>query len=423
MTSQLLGSLTRDGRILFATRILRLFAYGALSVVLVLYLSRVGLSEARIGLLLTLTLLGDTLISLGITTTADRAGRRRMLVLGAALMVFAGVLFVLTRDFFWLLFAATVGVISPSGYEVGPFLSIEQAVLAHIVPNERRTRVFAWYNLVGSFATAAGALTGGLAVQALDAAGVDPLWSHRAVILGYAVAGAGLALLFLGLSRSVETSAFGGPGQKGEAGTASGPAASGRFGLTRSHRVVFKLSALFSLDAFGGGFVIQSILAYWFYLRFGMEPGWLGGVFFGANVLAGISGLLAARVADRIGLVNTMVFTHIPSNVLLILVPFMPTAQLAVAMLLLRFSISQMDVPTRQSYTMAVVAPEERSAAAGITGVARTVGASVSPLFTGLLLSSAALMNLPFILSGGFKIVYDLLLYREFRSVKPPEEG
>jgi len=223
-----------------------------------------------------------------------------------------------------------------------------------------------------------------------------------------------LALLFTRLSPRVEVQAGNHNG-----GPASAPT---RWGLGRSRRVVLKLSSLFALDAFGGGFIIQSIAAYWFHVRFGIDPAALGGIFFAANVLAGVSALAAAWIALKIGLINTMVFTHLPSNVLLILVPFMPTAPLAVALLLLRFSISQMDVPTRQSYTMAVVEPDERSAAAGVTGVARTVGAAVSPSLAGLLLSQAAFLNAPFILAGSLKIVYDLLLYRSFAALRPPGE-
>jgi predicted MFS family arabinose efflux permease len=193
-------------------------------------------------------------------------------------------------------------------------------------------------------------------------------------------------------------------------------------GLDRSRDVVLKLSALFALDAFGGGFVIQSFAAYWFYLRFGVNPETLGVIFFWANVFAGISALVASRLAARFGLIRTMVATHLPSNVLLILVPLMPTLPLAVLVLLARFSISQMDVPTRQSYIMAVVSAEERSAAAGITGVARTIGAAISPLLVGFMFETPALVNLPFFLAGTLKIAYDLLLYRAFVSVRPPEE-
>jgi len=407
--------LTADGYLLFITRIARMFGYGFLSVVLVLYLSQAGLSETQIGLLLTLTLVGDTIISLWLTTNADRIGRRRMLIVGALLMVFAGILFAVTRNFIFLLIAATIGVISPSGYEVGPFLSIEQAALSQIVSDEKRTNIFAWYNLVGSFATALGALGGGGLVQALQDSGVSPLGSYRVIVIGYALIGAMLGGLFTRLSPAVEIQAAGDPSQPASAFKT-------RFGLHRSRRVVLKLSALFSIDAFAGGFVLQSILAYWFHVRFNVQPAILGSIFFGANVLAGVSALSAAWVASKIGLIRTMVFTHIPSNILLILVPLMPNLPLAIAMLLLRFSISQMDVPTRQSYTMAVVAPDERSAAAGITGIARTTGASLSPVFTGPLLANAALMNVPFFLSGGLKIIYDLLLYRSFKAIKPPEE-
>jgi MFS family permease len=411
----MIRKLTPDGSLLFITRIARMFGYGFLSVVLVLYLEKVGLKQVQIGLLLTLTLLGDTIISLWITTNADRIGRRRMLILGAILMVFAGILFALTRNFIFLLIAATIGVISPSGYEVGPFLSIEQAALSQIVSNERRTHIFAWYNLAGSFATALGALSGGVLVQGLQDSGVTPLGSYRMIVIGYAIIGFILGVLFTRLSPAVEI----------HADSDSSHSVSGfktRFGLHRSRGVVLKLSALFSIDAFAGGFVLQSILAYWFHVRFNVQPAILGSIFFGANILAGLSALSAAWVASKIGLIRTMVFTHIPSNILLILVPLMPNLPLAIAVLLLRFSISQMDVPTRQSYTMAVVAPDERSAAAGITGIARTTGASLSPVVTGPLLANAALMNLPFYLSGGLKIVYDLLLYRSFKAIKPPEE-
>lgn len=409
------AALPKDGRLLFLTRALRLFAYGALSVILVLYLAEIGMSGARIGLLLTLTLLGDTLISLWITMVADRFGRKRMLLLGSALMLLAGLVFSFADGFFLLLVAATLGIISPSGYEVGPFLSIEQASLSHIVPDKQRTSIFAWYNLVGSSATALGALTSGAVVQALQGAGFQSVTGYRAVITGYALVGLLLAVLFGRLSSSVEIGAAADkPGDS--------PAVAPRFGLHRSRNVVLKLSALFSLDAFAGGFVLQSIMAYWFYQRFGAEPGLIGGIFFGANILAGISALLAARVAARIGLIRTMVFTHIPSNILLMLVPLMPNLPLAIAVLLLRFSISQMDVPTRQSYTMAVVAPEERSAAAGVTGIARTLGAAVSPALAGPLTAHAALASLPFFIGGGLKIIYDLLLYRSFKSIRPPEE-
>jgi MFS family permease len=400
-----------DLALLFATRLARMFAYGFLSVVLVLYLSALGFDGTRIGLLLTLTLAGDTVISLWLTTHADRMGRRKVLVIGAGLMLVAAATFAASDAFPVLLAAATVGVLSPSGNEVGPFLAVEQAALAGIVPDRDRTRVFGWYNLVGSFATAGGALAAGALVQAVQATGGGSIGGYRAVVVGYGLLGLLLGVLFARLSGHVE------------AVVPTGTSVRGRLGLHRSRDVVLRLSALFSLDAFAGGLVMQSVVAYWFHVRFGVEPAALGAIFFGANLLAGLSALFAARLAARIGLIETMVVTHIPSNVLLILVPLMPTLPLATAVLLLRFSISQMDVPTRQSYTMAVVDPDERSAAAGVTGIARTTGAAVSPILATPLVADPALAAIPFVAAGALKIVYDLLVLRAFRAIRPPEEG
>lgn len=400
----------RDVGLLFATRSARMFFYGALSVILALYLAEIGLADQQIGLLFTLTLAGDAVITLILTTSADRLGRRRSLMMGGALMALAGTIFLMTRDPALLLVAAIVGVISPSGNEIGPFLAIEQAGLSQVLPGHRRTHVFAWYNLAGSLATALGALCGGLLVQALQNGGISRLDAYRVLLAGYAVGGLLLMAWFFYLSPAVE------PSTRDDT-----PSVRRRFGLHRSGRTVLRLSALFALDAFAGGFVIQSIVAYWFYTRFELSAGALGSIFFAANLLAGVSALLAARVAARIGLINTMVVTHLPSNVLLCLVPFMPTLSLAIAVLLLRFSISQMDVPTRQSYVVAVVSADERSAASGVTAIARSVGASISPWLSGLLLA-AGFTAAPFLLAGSIKIVYDLLLYRSFRTIQPPEE-
>lgn len=410
-----LGPLTRDAWLLFATRFIRLLAYGSLSVVLVFYLIGLGLSASQTGLLLTVTLIGDTLVSLYLTTRADRIGRRRMLILGAALMAAAGLAFAATRNLWVLMAAGTIGVISPSGNEVGPFLSIEQAALSHVVADRTRTDVFAWYTLAGSLATALGALAGGTLTRVLQDAAMAPVSSYRMVLMLYAAIGGVLAFLFTRLSPAAEASTL---GEK----MPLRATLAGLSGLDRSRRVVFKLSILFALDAFGGGFVVQSFAAYWFYLRFGIDPGRLGVIFFWANVLAAMSALLASRLAARFGLIRTMVGTHLPSNVLLVLVPLMPNLPSAILVLLARFSISQMDVPARQSYIMAVVSPEERSAAAGITSVARTIGAAIGPLFVGFMFARPALINLPFFIAGTLKILYDLLLYKEFVAVQPPEE-
>jgi MFS family permease len=408
---QALRVLTRDGRLLFSTRIVRLFAYGFLSVVLALYLAELGFSDRQIGLLLTATLIGDAVISLGIASVADRVGRRRMLLVGAGLMILAGLVFAFARYLILLVLAAIIGTISPSGNEVGPFLSIEQAVLPQTIPDRYRTQVFAWYNLAGSFATALGALSAGGLTSLLRHLGSSALDSYRAIVVGYALLGAVLAFLFMRLSSAVEVPAF----------QSASTSPKSRTGLHRSRGVVARLAMLFALDSFAGGLVVQSLVAYWFHVRYGVAPEVLGSIFFGANILAGLSALAAARIAARFGLINTMVWTHIPSNVLLIAVPLMPNLQLAVTVLLMRFSISQMDVPTRQSYIMAVVDPDERSAAAGATTIVRTAASAISPTLTGLLLG-ASLLSAPFLLAGSLKIVYDLLLYRSFRTLRPPEE-
>jgi len=403
--------LSSDGLLLFITRALRMFAYGFLSVVLVLYLNAQGIETEQIGLLLSMTLLGDVVISLWITTAADRIGRRSMLLLGATLMTITGAVFASTGNFFWLIIAATIGVLSPSDKEVGPFLSIEQAALSQTVSDEDRTHVFAWYNLIGSLTAAFGALFGGFACEAFLRSGVTGPAVYHPLVVAYAAVGAMLFVLFLRLTSAAESHED------------SGVPPDGRwFGLHRSRNVVLRLSALFAMDAFGGGFLMQSIIAYWFHVTYHMEPAVLGSMFFVANIFAGFSSLAAAALARRIGLIRTMVFTHLPSNILLILVPLMPNRELAVALFLLRFSISQMDIPTRQSYTMSVVHPDERSAASGITTVARSLGAILSPSIAGYCFAHPQWINLPFFLAGGIKIAYDLILYRAFITLNPTHE-
>jgi MFS family permease len=411
--SSIFSELSADARWLIVTRCLRLFAYGFLSVVLVFYLIEIGLDEARVGLLLSLTLVGDTLISLALTTRADGAGRRLTLVVGALLMTLAGVVFALTHHFGLLLAAGIVGVISPSGKEVGPFLSVEQAALAHVVAGERRTHVFAWYNLVASFAGAFGVLFAKWMTQGLRHAGYTPLTGYRTVVFAYAAVGLILAAIFARLGPGVEW-------RPGDAQPGGPPPVTVRFGLGHSRGVVLRLAGLFSIDAFAGGFVIDSLTIYWFHTRFGVGLALLGWLYFATNAVAGFSGLWAARLASRFGLINTMVFTHLPSNILLILVPLMPSLSWAAVVLVLRFSISQMDVPTRQAYTMEIVRPEERSAAAGVTGTARTIGAAIAPVLAGMLYARPSLAAIPFFIAGGLKIIYDLLLYRSFVARRKP---
>lgn len=423
-----LRGVKRDITLLFTTRIIRLFAYGFLSVVMVLYLSEIGLKDHEIGLLLSLTLIGDVAVSFWVTTFADRMGRKKMLILGAVLMVFAGSIFVLTKNPIILTIAAIIGIISPSGNEIGTFLSIEQAALSQLVPDKQRTSIFAWYNLAGSFATATGALCSGWLAAILEKFVLSPIGAYQIILIFYAFSGFLLIIFFIGLSKSVEAATSlninHADSSHVSANTKDINTTKIRYsmGLHSSKKVVMKLSALFALDAFAGGFIVQSMMAYWFHIKFGIDAAVIGSIFFGANIFAGISALLASWISKHIGLIKTMVFTHIPSNVLLCAIPLMPNLESAIIVLLLRSFISQMDVPTRQSYTMAVVAPDERTAASGITNIARSVGASCSPVLTGFLIANPLFFSTPFFLAGGLKIIYDLSLYRSFKTLKPPEE-
>lgn len=397
--------LTADGWLLFATSGVRNFAYGFLSVMLGLYLSSQGLQAEAIGAVFTAALAGGAAITVALTAVADRIGRRWVLMAGAALMAVAGVVFASTSNLVLLIISAVLGTISPSGKEVGPFLSVEQAILTQAVDSKRRTKAFALYNIVGSLAGALGALAVGLP----GLFHLSPLLGYRALLMAYAGAAILLLILFTRLSPGVEA-------------PASPPGALRSLGLHRSRGTVAKLASLFAIDAFAGGFVVQGLVSYWFYLRFGVDAAALGAIFFGTNLLSALSFLAAAPIAKRIGLLNTMVFTHLPSNVLLLLVPLMPGLLPAVAMLLARHLLSQLDVPTRQSYTMAVVAPDERSATAGLTSVARNGAAAIAPAFAGVTLAIPAL-GLPFIVAGTLKIIYDVTVLMVFRKVRPPEEA
>ena len=305
-----------------------------------------------------------------------------------------------------LLFAA-LGTLSPGGQEIGPFQSLEQAALSEASAEPGRVMPYAWYNLAGYLAVAVGALAAGVVPAALQAFGWTPLGAQRMLVWAFAAVGLGLIGVYLALSPSVEA-----PLRN------AGPGAP-RPGLHRSRGIVLRLAALFGLDALAGGLIVQSLIAFWFHQRFGVGLERLGPLFFGTNLLSALSALAAARLADRFGLLNTMVFTHLPSNLLLAMVPFMPSWPLAALTLLARHALSQMDVPTRQAYTMILVAPGERAAAAGVTNMVRPAAGSVAPAISGLALQTAA-NGLPFVLSGGLKIVYDVLLWLMFRKVPLP---
>jgi MFS family permease len=397
-------SLTRDGWLLFATCGVRSFAYGFLSVVLGLYLDAIGLDKLAIGWIFTAALAGGAIMTIALTAVADSCGRKFLLILGAVLMAAAGFIFAVSSSAIVLAIAAVFGTISPSGKEVGPFLSIEQAVLPQTTDDQHRTTVFSAYNLVGSLFGALGAL----AVGFPSLFSLPPVSGYRFLVWGYIACAVLLMVLFAFLSPSIEAKTM-------------AACQTGRIGIQRSRGIVAKLAGLFALDAFAGGFIVQSIVAYWFYLRYDTDLNALGGIFFGANLFAALSFLAAPAIARRIGLLNTMVFTHLPSNFLLLLVPLMPNLKWAVVMLLARNLLSQLDVPTRQSYSMAVIDSAERAASAGLLSVARNAGAAIAPLFTGAVLARPAL-GLPFLLAGGLKVVYDLWIFAVFRHVRPPEE-
>jgi MFS family permease len=400
------GWLQPDGRKLLAARALRAFGYGYLAVVLGLYLQKLGLSAFQVGIVLTAALAGSALMNVLWTVLADRFGRRRTIVTMAVLMIAGGLLFAVADQFWLLILAAFTGTISASSAEVGPFVTVEQAILPQTAPDQRRTWLFSIYDMLGSLAGAAGALFTGV-VGLFAQLGLAGASAYRPLFVIYAGIGLLNLLLFLSLSDGVEAARVDG---------------ARRFvGLHRSRDTVAKLSALFGLDAFAGGLVIQSIAAYWFHVRWGLPPETLGLLFFWVGVLSGLSLLAAGWIAERFGLLNTMVFTHLPSNLLLILVPLAPSASLAVLLFLARMSVSQMDVPTRKSYTMAVVDPDERTAAAGITNVARTAASALAPALSGAAIALGAL-GLPFFIAGGLKVLYDGLVYATFRDVHPPEE-
>ena len=402
-----LAWLSTDGKKLLATRVLRTFAYGYLSVVLAVYLSRLGFGPVQIGLVLTCAIAGSALMTVVWALVADRYGRRRTVATMSLLMVIGGLCFAAGSELWILVVGAFTGTISATSSEVGAFLAVEQAILPQTAPPARRTWLFSIYATAANFAQAAGALFAGV-VGAFASLGLHGADAYRPLFVLYAVIGLLNLAIFLSLSERVELARV-----HGER----------RFtGIHRSRCTVAKLSALFGLDAFAGGLVVHSVVAYWFDLRWGLSPTDLALLFFAVNLLSGFSLLAASRLASRIGLIRTMVFTHLPSNILLMLVPLMPTAALAVGVFLARMSISQMDVPTRQSYTMAVVDDDERTATAGITNVARTTASAVSPVLTGYAFSVAAL-GVPFFLAGGIKVIYDLLVYAAFRNVRPPEES
>lgn len=404
-----------DARLILSMRGLRSMNYGMLAVLLSVTLSSEGFSPVSIGILITVSLAGDMVGTYVIGIKADGWGRRRTLALLALLMAGTGVIFGLTNFYPLLLVAAFFGTLGITASETAPFLPIDQSMIAQISMPEHRTTLFARYNLVAAFSVAVGALAAGLP-GFLALLGLPLATGMRLMFGVYALLALVVAALSRRLSRKVEA-ARRAPIKAKNAWQRFVPQ------LGRSRGIVVGLAGLFCVDALAGGLVVQSLMVLYFHLRFGISLVWLSALFFGANFLSALSFLAAVPLARRFGLLNTMVFTHLPSNVLLILVAFAPTFPVAAMLLLLRQLLSQMDVPTRQAYTMAVVAPDERTAAASVTSLARSVGSATSPVIAGLLLQGALLvLGLPFIFAGMLKSAYDLALWSIFRRVRLKDE-
>jgi MFS family permease len=383
---------------------MRAFGDGYVSLLLPVYLLSVGLTPFQVGVVATGTLLGSGVLTLLVGLNAHRLRYRALLLTAAALMSATGLGFAAATTFWPLLVIAVVGTLNPSSGDVSVFLPLEHAVLSRVVEDRQRTATFARYSLVGALVGALGALFAGIPEILAAAMHLDVRTAYQLMFLLYGVLGATSGMVYRKLPTDIAVDA-------------EVPAAP----LGQSKRIVYTLAALFSLDAFAGGFIVQSLLALWLFEKFQLSVAEAGIIFFWTGVFSAFSYLLAARIARRIGLVNTMVFTHLPSSLLLLLVPFASTLGWVIALLLARSALSQMDVPTRSSYVMAVVSPSERAAAASITSVPRSLASSVSPIIAGYLLGLSS-FGWPLIIAGGIKIGYDLLLLAAFRSVRPPEE-
>ena len=392
-------------RTLLIGRGLRAFADGLVSLLLPAYLTVLGFGPLRVGILATATLVGSALLTLWAGFAAHRFGRQHLLVAASVLMILTGAGFLLETDYWPLLAIAFVGTLNPSSGDVSVFLPLEQALLAETIEDRHRTDVFAVYSLVGSLVAALGSLAAGLPDLLRALMPMTLTQSLQSMFALYTVLGLATFLLYRRMPLPVAE----------ERHAAQQP-------LGRSKRIVLTLAGLFSIDAFGGGFFVQSLLALWFFDRFGLSVSTAASIFFWTGLLAAFSFPAAARLSRRIGLINTMVFTHLPSNLCVVLMPFAPDLWMAVALLLVRSALSQMDVPTRTSYVMAVVTPAERAAAASVTSVPRSLAAALSPSISGYMLGLSA-FGWPLVIGGALKAIYDLLLLAMFRRVRPPEES
>jgi len=401
--------ISRDGKLLLGARIVRTFSYGFLSVILAIYLKLVGFDDILVGIVLTATLVNSVFFNLLSSAYADKIGRKNILIIYAALMIVSSVIFFVTSNYVALVIAALVGTINVTGSEVGAFLSLEQAILPQTIRDiKKRNSIFAIYNAVGTFAMSAGVLLSGLPAI-LQNYGFDKIGAIKSLFLIYAACAVVVLVIYLMLSKNIEVK------EKDTSGMSIKNIS------PKSKSIIWKMSSLFAVDSFGGGFVIQSIVSFWFYTKFGADLSSLSYIFAVAGVLTAVSYMASTKIASKIGLVNTMVFTHIPSNVLLILLAFAPSLSIAVSLFFARMSLSQMDVPTRQSYIMGVVSENERIPAAVYTNTSRNISQAISPSITGIIIQTLSL-SAPFVVGGVLKIVYDVGIFFSFRKIKPPEE-
>jgi len=383
---------------------LRAFGDGYVSLLLPAYLLHLGFSPLQVGLIATTTLLGSGLLTLMVGLHAHRYHYRSLLLAATLLMAGTGFGFAFVSDFWPLLLIALIGTLNPSSGDVSVFLPLEHAVLSQLVDDKRRTAVFARYSLTGSLVAAGGSLAAAFPAWISSAADVSVSAVMQGMFVLYAVLAGMAALVYRGLPKSLSSGAH----HRAAA-------------LTTSRKTVYTLAALFSLDAFAGGFIVQSMVALWLYQKFSLSLAAAGTLFFWTGLLTAFSYLAATRIAARFGLINTMVFTHLPSSLCLIAIPFMPDLGWVIVLLFIRSALSQMDVPTRSSYVMAIVPPAERPAAASITSVPRSLASAISPVLAGYLLGASSFGS-PLLIAGGLKILYDLLLLVRFGKVRPPEE-
>ncbi|MGN6615338.1 MAG: MFS transporter [Candidatus Nitrosocosmicus sp.] len=428
-----LNWLSTDGKLILLARAIRTFAYGFLSIVLAIYLKLIGFNDALIGIILTSTLINSVIFTLLATIYADKIGRKKILIAYAGLMSISGIIFFVSNNYILLIISALVGTINVTGSETGSFLSLEQAILPQTIKElKKRNTMYGIYNMIGTFAMSAGVLLSGLPNVIQYYYHLNNVQSIQPLFLIYAILGFVVFLIYLNLSSKIEIETLQNKIDKKKQKMKTNTTTSTTIKIEtksmtktlspKSKEIITKLSGLFAIDSFAGGFVIQSIVSLWFFTRFNVDLTILSYIFSIAGVLTAFSFIISTKIADRIGLINTMVFTHLPSNLLLILVAFSPSFHLALVLYLARMGLSQMDVPTRQSYIVAVVNEDERTTAAGFTNISRNVAQAISPSIAGYILQSASFLAAPFLFGGLLKIVYDILIYANFKKIKPPEE-